>query len=69
MAESVKYLGHLLIAEGHQSIKAKVLAVQNALIPQDITQLKSFLGLINHDRVSTRSFFIINSGTPEWAFT
>ena len=50
MAESVEYLGHIIDAKGLHPTKAKVLAVQNAPVPQDNTQLKSFLGLINYYR-------------------
>ena len=50
MAESVEYLGHVIDAKGLHPTEAKVLAVQNAPVPQDIMQLKSFLGLINYYR-------------------
>ena len=48
MVESVEYLGHIIDAKGPHPTKAKVVAVQNAPVPRDITQLKSFLGLINY---------------------
>ena len=48
LAESVEYLGHVISGKGLHLTKAKVLAVQNAPAPQNITQLKSFLGLINY---------------------
>ena len=50
LAESVEYLGHVITNEGLQPTQAKVIAVQNAPVPQNITQLKSFLGLINYYR-------------------
>ena len=50
LAESVEYLGHVISGKGLHPTKAKVLAVQNAPVPQNITQLKSFLGLINYYR-------------------
>ena len=50
MADSVEYLGRVIDSEGLHPTKAKVLAVQNAPVPQDLTQLKSFLGLINYYR-------------------
>ena len=50
LAESVEYLGHVITDEGLQPTQAKVIAVQNAPVPQNITQLKSFLGLINYYR-------------------
>ena len=50
LGESVEYLGHVITNKGIHPTKAKVLAVQNAPVPQDITQ--SFLGLINYYRNS-----------------
>ena len=50
MVESVEYLGHIIDAKGPHPTKAKMVAVQNAPVPQDITQLKSFLGLIKYYR-------------------
>ena len=50
LAESVEYLGHVITDKGIHPTKAKVLAVQNAPVLQDIVQLKSFLGLINYYR-------------------
>ena len=50
LAESVEYLGHVITNEGLQPTQAKVIAVQNAPVPQNISQLKSFLGLINYYR-------------------
>lgn len=44
----VHYLGHELCAEGIKPIKDKVEAVQNATRPENITQLRSFLGLLNY---------------------
>ena len=43
---SVEYLGHLITAQGLQPSTDKVEAVQPA--PQDVSQLKSFLGLVNY---------------------
>ena len=45
---SVEYLGHKISAQGIQPTAEKVKAVQNAPAPQDISQLKSFLGLVNY---------------------
>ena len=48
------YLQHLpysmITDEGLQPTQAKVIAMQNAPVPQNITQLKYFLGLINYYR-------------------
>ena len=48
MMPSVEYLGHPINGkELHPTVKT-IKAVEDALPPQDITQLKSFLGLINY---------------------
>jgi hypothetical protein len=44
----VDYLGYLITAEGIQPSPDKVKAVQEAPVPQDVTELKSFLGLVNY---------------------
>ena len=48
MLSSVEYLGFRISAEGLQPTTEKVHAVHSAPAPEDVTQLKSFLGLINH---------------------
>lgn len=45
--ESVKYLGHIISEEGLRPNPEKVQAIVEAPIPKDITQLKSYTGLIN----------------------
>ena len=42
------YLGHRITAEGIQPSPDKVKAVQEAPTPQDVSQLKSFIGLVNY---------------------
>ena len=44
----VDYLGHRITAEGIQPSPDKVKAVQEAPTPQDVSQLKSFIGLVNY---------------------
>ena len=47
-ASRVDFLGHLITAEGIlPSTNKKLKAVQEAPIPKDVSQLKSFLGLLN----------------------
>ena len=43
---SVEYLGHLIDARGIRALPGKVEAVQKAPPPQNVTQLRSFLGLL-----------------------
>lgn len=46
--KSVTYLGHEISGEGIRPNKQKVEAIMNAPRPQNVTQVKSFLGLINY---------------------
>ena len=48
MLPSVEYLGFRISAAGLQPTTAKVEAIQRAPAPTDVSQLKSFLGLINY---------------------
>ena len=48
MLPSVEYLGHTISAEGLRPTKEKVRAIMDAPTPQDVSQLRSFLGLINY---------------------
>ena len=43
---SVTYLGHRIDAEGLHLTAQKLKAIQDAPAPKDVSQLKSFLGLI-----------------------
>ncbi|BFZ25831.1 hypothetical protein BsWGS_28870 [Bradybaena similaris] len=47
MLPEVTYLGHRITAQGIQPTTDKVRAVQDAPAPQNATELKSFLGLVN----------------------
>lgn len=47
-ASEVVYLGHRINADGLQPTKEKVEAVVKAPSPRDMTELKSYLGLINY---------------------
>lgn len=46
--ESVKYLGHIISIHGIQPNPEKVKAIVEAPSPKDVSQLKSYLGLINY---------------------
>ena len=48
MLDSVEYLGHRISAEGLRPTKEKVRAVIDAPPPQDVSQLRAFLGLVNY---------------------
>ena len=46
-ADSVTYLGHIIDATGVHPTGEKVEAIKNAPAPQNVTELRSFLGLVN----------------------
>ena len=48
MIPEVEYLGHLILAEGISLSPEKVRAVREAPTPKDVSQLRSFLSLINY---------------------
>ncbi|KAJ8351825.1 hypothetical protein SKAU_G00233010 [Synaphobranchus kaupii] len=48
MAPVVEYLGHKIDANGLHPTTGKVQAIADAPAPQDTTELKSFLGMINY---------------------
>ena len=47
MRPSVEYLGHIISAEGLRPTQEKVRAINDAPAPQNVTQLRSFVGLVN----------------------
>lgn len=48
MAESVTYLGHVIDAQGIHPVQDKVQALQEARAPNNVSELKSYLGLLNY---------------------
>ena len=50
MQDSVEYLGHRVDAEGLRATPEKIAAIENALLPRNVQQLRSFLGLLNYYR-------------------
>ena len=47
-APSVEYLGHVIDQEGLHPSEEKVRAIKQAPHPRNVTELKSFLGLLNY---------------------
>ena len=45
---SVQYLGHLVDGEGLHATQEKIRALAEAPMPKDVTELMSFLGLLNY---------------------
>ena len=50
LAKSVHYLGYRIDAEGKHAIPDKLAAVTESPVPQNVTKLRSFLGLLNYYR-------------------
>jgi len=48
LKDSVEYLGYVIDADGLHATPAKVEAIVNAPSPKNVTELKSFLGLVNY---------------------
>ena len=48
MLSSIDYLGHRISADGLQPTKEKVRAISEAPAPLNVTQLRSFLGVVNY---------------------
>ena len=48
MLPSVEYLGHKISSQGLQPSQEKIRAIPRAPTPSNLTQLKSFLGLVNY---------------------
>ena len=48
MISEVEYLGLSISAKGIQPVSVKVRAIKDAPRPQDVSQLRSFLGLLNY---------------------
>ena len=46
--ESLWFYGYMLTKDGLQADRKKIAAIQNTHVPQDVTQLRSFLGLTNY---------------------
>ena len=50
LQDSVEYLGHRVDAEGIRATPEKLAAIEKAPMPQNVQQLRSFLGLLNYYR-------------------
>ena len=44
----MEYPGHQISAKGIQPTEDKVRAIKDALVPTNVTQLRSFVGLVNY---------------------
>ena len=50
MMSEVEYLGHRISAKGLQPLPSKVRVIQEAPTPTEVSQLRSFLGLLGYYR-------------------
>lgn len=48
MASEVQYLGHVLSKEGRRPVPDKVTAVKDAKAPENVSELRTFLGMVNY---------------------
>ncbi len=48
LTDEVQYLGHIISAEGVRPAKAKTRAILDAPAPNNVSQLRSFLGMVNY---------------------
>ena len=48
MLPEVEYLGYIISADGLKPSQSKVKAMEEAPIPTNVSELKSFLGLVNY---------------------
>ena len=48
MLPTVEYLGHRISADSLQATDSKIKALKEAPTPQNVSQLKAFLGLVNY---------------------
>ena len=45
---NVKYLGHVLDSEGTRPMQNKIDAIVKAATPQNVSELKAYLGMVNY---------------------
>ena len=48
LLEKVEYLSHIISEKGLQPTDDKIRAIRDAPVPQNVTQLRSFLGMVNY---------------------
>lgn len=76
MIREVKYLGHKISCKGIEPNSEKVEAIMNAPVPKNVTELKSFIGMINfYSKFITNlngklsSLYVLLQKGQEWNWT
>ena len=72
MLDSVSYLGHKIDAEGLHPLEEKVMAITRIPAPKNVTQLRSYLGMLNYyskffsdiSHVLAPLYFLLRKETP-----
>ena len=59
MNETIIFLGHVIEAKRISLDSEKIIAIQNILLPKNVTQLRSFLGLARYYRRFIQRFSAI----------
>ena len=73
---SIEYLGHVIDQEGLHPTKDKVRAIKEAPTPKNLTELRSFLGLVNYyakflPNLSTKlaPLYVLLNKKQKWAWS
>ena len=59
--KEVSFLGHIVSAEGIRVDSAKIEAIVSWKPPQNVTEVRSFLGLVGYYRLFVKGFSVIAS--------
>ena len=59
----IEYLGYIIDADGLHPIEEKVKAIKNAPQPKNVTELRSFLGILNYVLWEVLTVIIFKVGT------
>ena len=76
MTDSVEYLGFQVDAKGLHATQEKVKAVQDAPVPQSVTEVRAFMGLVNYygqfvNNLATiaQPLYTLTKQDEEWRWT
>ena len=63
--DSLWFYGYTLTSQGLQADRKKIAAIQNTTVPQDVTKLGNFLGLVNYCDQFIRNFATLTAPLRE----